>query len=87
MANTQFGLKFGWHQEKNSLVEEKELGVFNKNVTPLLLFIHPALLNSFCCIFQPPFIKIPCLFGAEESFFYERSVIYYGLSSIMTIHL
>ena len=42
----------------NSLVEEKELGELGKNVTLLLLFIPTPLLNSFCCIFQPPFISL-----------------------------
>ena len=42
---------------------------------PLLVFIPTPLLNSFCCIFQPLFIKNPCLFRAEEQSLYERSVI------------
>ena len=38
----------------------KELGELDKNITPLLLFFPIPLLNSLCCIFQPPFIKTPC---------------------------
>ena len=69
MVSTQVERKFGWQQEKYSSVEEKEVGELEKNVTPLLLFIPTSLLNSFCCIFQPAFIKTPCLFGSKSSCF------------------
>ena len=75
MACTQVKRKFGWQQEKYSLAKEKELGELDKNVTPLLLFIPTPLLNSICCIFQPAFIKTPCLSGTKEQLLYERSVM------------
>ena len=67
MASTQVVRTFG-RQEKYSLAEEKKLGELDKNIpSPLCcLFQPPCLLNLFCCIFQRPFIKTPCLFGAKE---------------------
>ena len=65
MANTQVERKCGWQQEKYFLAEEKELENLDKNVTTLLLFIATLLLHAFCYIFQPSFIKNPCLVGAR----------------------
>ena len=72
MPSTQVEMKCGWQQEKYFLAEEKELKNLNKNVTLLLLFITTLLLNSFCCIFQPSFIKTSCLFRVQGSCFTKK---------------
>ena len=60
MASPQVEGKFVRQQEKYSSIEKKELGELDKNVL-LLLFIPTPLLNSFCCILEPPFINTPLL--------------------------
>ena len=42
MVSTQAEREFGWQQEKYSLVEERELGELDKNVTsPVAVYSNP----------------------------------------------
>ena len=66
MASPQVEGKFVRQQEKYSSIEKKELGELDKNVL-LLLFIPTPLLNSFCCILEPPFINTPPAYSGPKS--------------------
>ena len=64
MASTLVERKFVRQQEKYCLVEKKELGELDKNVSPRL-FRTPCSFH-FAVFSTNPLIKTHCIFGTEE---------------------